>query len=272
MVFRPHSRAFTLIELLVVIGIIGVLIGLLVPAVQKIRETANLAKTTENMRQIALATHHFHDAKHMLPVPWQPVPAGVRSPLVQVLPYEEQEALERNAEVNTGNWTQAAVAIYTSPLDNNATAAFISGASGQPCNFAYNVRVIAGDLTVPCNGILNCPTLTRPGRKIPSSIPDGTSNTILLATKYHVCRTGGTVWNYIVIKGNPPTFNTGWSQTTGPYFALSIPDAAGVGPTFQQRPDPGVCDTEYPQSFSPAGIQVAMVDGSCRTVTPAFPA
>jgi len=100
---RP-AKAFTLIELLVVIAIIGVLVGMTLPAVQKVREAASRIKCTNNLKQLVLATHHYHDVYEVFP------PGGLVLPngpgwnnlnwrankgtwLVHSLPFIEQDTL-----------------------------------------------------------------------------------------------------------------------------------------------------------------------------------
>src|SRR6516225_8017792 len=96
--FRP---GFTLLEVLLVIGIISVLIGLLLPAVQRVREAANKAKCQDNLHQLGIAAHLCQDTNRKLPpaLGWYPGPAsGAYGPaLFDMLPYLEQDNLYRSS-------------------------------------------------------------------------------------------------------------------------------------------------------------------------------
>lgn len=123
------NRALTLIELLVVIAIIGVLIGLLLPAVQKVRSLAARTSCRSNLKQLALAVHGYHDVHTLLPINTLTGPYGPHTPawswLARVLPYLEQGNLSHQGRIPTGSLFDGRTAVATPvnlflcPADNS---------------------------------------------------------------------------------------------------------------------------------------------------------
>jgi prepilin-type N-terminal cleavage/methylation domain-containing protein/prepilin-type processing-associated H-X9-DG protein len=251
---RPARAGFTLIELLVVIAIIAILIGLLLPAVQKVRAAATRSQCENNLKQMALACHQFHDTMGALPTSrrdqnftW----------LVEILPYIEQQNLynQWNMSTSASFYTQTAtvqmttVTIYFCPARRGPMVSLAPGepndanasqlVQGATADYACNVGTTASDywwsgptqgqttVNTPNNGPFrldnnwssNNPTPTYVGGNRFSQITDGLSNTLLCGEKHVQV---GTLGEYSIGDGAAYNGDHGNSDRgAGPNYTLA---------------------------------------------------
>jgi prepilin-type N-terminal cleavage/methylation domain-containing protein len=283
----PIRRAFTLIELLVVIAIIAILIGLLLPAVQKVRTAAARAQSQNNVKQIVLATHSYHDANGYVPPLSDISPVNIPPTSTQymaiyfwLLPYVEQGPVYQLGMTNGGAWPKApgatsggptsasAVIIKTfiSPRDpSNPSQQWTEGNGGTWAHSNYGANhAIFG---VPC-GSNQKSKMTLP------QIMDGTSNTVGFAEQYGKCGTDDKLWAYYPIWWWPraPYFDTrimssGMLGTSQSDNSACTPIATSTAAVPQNVPTVAACNPYFVQAMDAGGCVTGMMDGSVRTVT-----
>jgi prepilin-type N-terminal cleavage/methylation domain-containing protein len=220
---RTRRSAFTLIELLVVIAIIAVLIGLLLPAVQKVRDAAARTRCQNNLKQLGLALHAYHDATGSFPVALQPVFRPTYFPpsfyplywswMAMVLPYYEQSNLYRQADDwarnhNAYPWGRSTasygplfsvdlpnpalstpMAIFNCPMEPRSTVDNNAPVTGVHAPIAFTgylgISGTRGTTNPPRDGIFGRPNNgSGPQPTVRiGDITDGTSNTLMVGER-----------------------------------------------------------------------------------------
>jgi len=230
---------FTMIELLVILAILVFLLGLLIPVVQQVRRAASRTNSLNNLRQMAIAMHNINDVyKKMPPVvgsfPNKDEKAGTL--FFHILPYIEQQNIYQKAEgdVNKNATYGIVIPVYLNHKDTSAPPGNRYKGWLATTSYAANWMVFG-----------HTPGGTA---SIPATFPDGTSNTIVFAERYQICN------------GNP----CGWGYSSFYYWAPMF--AFYSKGKFQNAPKQEDCNPALAQAIDPSGIQLALGDGSARTV------
>ncbi|NLX99107.1 MAG: DUF1559 domain-containing protein [Rhodopirellula sp.] len=280
---RPIA-GFTLVELLVVIAIIGILIALLLPAVQAAREAARRSQCSNNLKQIGLALHNYHDSFKVFPPSstsgygkgvWNYPGSGPSDPAIHLhsfasllLPYLEQGNVADRINYNVSSLDPANRAIASQILpfyrcpsyagkDYSTDPLYVTTAGYD--KFAIRNYVTLGARTVVgLSGAIPADGVMFPGSRTGfRDVIDGTSSTIAFA---ETREEKSSVW----IDGTSAAVAARWTDLTSPTYAGNSVSINHT-PYFPGGVFPNSIGQEYgPSSFHPGGAQHALVDGSVQ--------
>jgi prepilin-type N-terminal cleavage/methylation domain-containing protein/prepilin-type processing-associated H-X9-DG protein len=292
---RPQRRAgFTLIELLVVIAIIAILVGLLLPAVQKVRDAANRAQCQNNLKQISLAVFNYESTYHTLPTSTRP-PGVTNAPRISwtigVLPFIKQQNIRSLYDLTT-NWdsvnnlplTSRPIKIFQCPGAPNPARM-----DGDPQTNVWNIVAVTDYAALTCvsplatnvnfTGNPENGMLPKNETATLANVTDGLSNTLMViesAGRPQIYQLGHLVGSVPAQKIN----GGGWARPASDMdFLPSTPDgttfpgscASGCTngfnyPAYAAAPF-GTEGTSAPYSFHAGVLNAAFGDGSVRTIS-----
>jgi prepilin-type processing-associated H-X9-DG protein len=244
-----------LFQLLVVLAILALLIGLALPAIQKVRQAAARVQCTNNIKQIVLAFHNSVDTQAgkmpplagFFPETKEAENNGFGTILFHLLPYLEQDNLYKASHddatklysVWNGGTYSRLIKTFVCPVDSSNPGPLFEGWLATT-NYAANFEVF---------GDAQAENRLQGVHKFPAAIPDGTSNTIFFAERYQMCNGEPTGWGYTGDTVRAPGYGI-----NGPVF-------------FQVTPAPKDCEPGMPQSPHSGGINAGLGDGSVRFVS-----
>jgi len=230
-----HRCGFSALSLVVIVAIILFLLALLIPAVARVRQAAERTQSVNNLKQLSIAMHACNDVYRKLPpIAGKFGAAKVASTLhFHLLPFVEQDNLYKQG---LGDYTKACGVSLPVFLDQNDKSA--PGHQYQ----GFATTNYAGNWMVFKEGEAN----------IPQTFLDGTSNTMVFAERYQVCGEHPCAWGYAALYYWAPMFA---------YYSHA---------KFQNNPSQAECDPARPQSIGSDRIQIALGDGSVRSIAHAI--
>ncbi len=273
---HPNSRAgFSLIELLVVIGVIAILVGLLLPAVQSVRSAAARASCQNNFKQLALSLHQYHDAFNGLPPGHESLTTQMRPPMphtswhLRILPFLEHQAVWQQAiedfrsdpsGLGVHRGEKALIPIFSCPADPRLKELHVELQSNRLMYFTNYLGVSGINLT------------TRDGMLFSGSnvkfehVADGTSQTLLIGERPPADRSARLAYgNWYIATGQKDEGAADQNLGVRELAIFMFPQVCKIGP-YQYGPGRlnNACDDFHFWSLHTGGANFAFADGSVR--------